>query len=330
MSGAMVGWGADLWGTGPISEGNMMKKSAVLFVWAAACVPLLAGGACAQQPAAAPSSGGGFADADALLGALERADEGMVTLTANIVYDKTFEVQGDPQTHKGKLYFVNKEQSEPGMPPAKSGGRKFAIEFTELWIGDVVRKDQEVYVFDGQWLVDKNFKQKQFIKKQVVPPGEKFDPLRVGEGPFPIPLGQKRADIQKRYVTALLPADDGLKAAEDASEAERRQMEKRKTHTAGAWQVKLDPRPEFVRDSDFKEIRLWYKRDGEGNLLPVMSRTIDKEGNVSVVALTEVQVQMEGKPRNQAAAVPKAVIDTDPPRDGWNVDIQEFRRHKEE
>lgn len=301
-----------------------MKRSftALVGAWAVVALPLAAGSCSAQPPSAPAVSAGEFGDADALLTALEKADEGLVTLTAKVVYDKTFEIQGDQQSRKGKLYFVNKAEA------GKAEGRKFAIVFNELWIGDVVRKDEQVFVFDGQWLVEKNFKEKMFIKRQVVPPGERFDPLRIGEGPFPIPLGQRRADIQKRYTTTLLSASDGLKAAEDASEADRKDVEKRKVHTAGTWQVKLEPKPEFARDDEFKEIRLWYKRGSDGNLMPVMSRTVDKEGNVSVVALTEVQIQMEGKSKNEGATVPREVIDTEPPRDGWNVDIQEFRRHK--
>lgn len=309
-----------------------MKKSfaAVLGAWAVVALPA-AGVACAQQPAAVAQNE--FPDADALLTSLEKADEGLVTLTAKVVYDKTFEIQGDQQSRKGKLYFVNRDEAvkaDAGRGDAGTQGRKFAIVFDELWIGDVVRKDQEVYVFDGQWLVEKNFKEKMFIKRQVVPPGERFDPLRIGEGPFPIPLGQRKADIQKRYATTLLPAGDGLKAADDASEDDRKDIEKRRAHTAGSWQVKLEPKPEFARDDEFKEIRLWYKRGADGNLMPVMSRTVDKEGNVSVVALTDVRIQMEGKPRNAGAMVPREVIDTEPPKDGWNVDIQEFRRHKAE
>lgn len=331
---------ADLRGAGPIFEGTMMKRSftALVGAWAVVSLPLLAGSCVAQEPVkqeAGGNVGGEFADADALLTALEKADEGMVTLTAKVVYEKTFEIQGDQQTRKGKLYFVNKQEAAAGAAPAKAGGaggRKFAIVFDELWIGDVVRKDQEVFVFDGQWLVEKNFKEKNFIKRQVVPPGEKFDPLRIGEGPFPLPLGQKKADIQKRYVATLLPAGDGLKAADDASEADKKTIEKRKAHTAGSWQVKLDPKPEFAREDSFKEIRLWYKRGSDGNLMPVMSRTVDTEGNVSVVALSDVQLQGVGKPVNEKAKVPREIVDTESPslKDGWNVDVQEFRRHKGE
>jgi len=319
----------------------MMKRSftALVGAWAVVALPLLAGSCVAQEPVK-QEAGGEFADADALLSALEKADEGMVTLTAKVVYEKTFEIQGDQQTRKGKLYFVNRDEAkkgEAGKPDAGKGdagtrGRKFAIVFDELWIGDVVRKDQEVFVFDGQWLVEKNFKEKNFIKRQVVPPGERFDPLRIGEGPFPLPLGQKKADIQKRYVATLLPAGDGLKAADDASEADKKVIEKRKAHTAGSWQVKLDPKAEFAREDSFKEIRLWYKRGSGGNLMPVMSRTVDTEGNVSVVALSDVQVQEVGKPVNEKAKVPREIVDTESPslKDGWNVDVQEFRRHKGE
>jgi hypothetical protein len=252
--------------------------------------------------------------------ALERADEGLISLTAKVEYDKTFELQGDRQLRKGKLYFVNKEEGKPGE-------RRFAIVFNELWIGDVVRKEEQIFVFDGQWLVEKDPAHKEFHKRQIVPPGEHFDPLRIGEGPLPIPIGQKRADIEQRFDATLLPAADGLVATADADAAEKSEVENRKEHVADGWQIKLIPKPAFERESDFKEVRLWYKRE-KGDLLPVMARTVNRDGDMSVVKLSDVQVQKQGVAKNAAAEVPQDVIDTRPPKEGWNIDIQEFRRPK--
>jgi len=46
-----------------------------------------------------------------------------------------------------------------------------------------------------------------FQKRQVVAPGESFDPLSI-DGPFPLPLGQKRETVLARFDVKLIE-DDG-------------------------------------------------------------------------------------------------------------------------
>ena len=191
--------------------------------------------ACAQEPpapaapvAAQPAAAqpGEFASADDLLKAMERADENLTSLTADIRYDRTFELQGDRQVRTGKLYFVS--GGKPGAEGAPATERRFAVAFKDLLVGDTFREEPKSYTFDGQWLVEKYPKENPplFIKRQVVPPGQKFDPLRIGEGPFPLPIGQKAADIRQRFDVQLLPAAAGLDAAADAEPADKASAEK--------------------------------------------------------------------------------------------------------
>lgn len=291
-----------------------MAHLAMAFVagWGAwfAAVP-----ACTQQPVVEPpqAPSGEFATADALLAALEKADAGMETLTANISHDVRFEIQGDRQVRKGKLYFENQTP------------RKFAVLFEELWIGDVVRKEQQLIVFDGEWLVEKNFKEKMMIKRQVVPPGQKFDPLKIGEGPLPIPLGQKKADVMLRFQAELKPVHDGLAPADEADASEKAEAQAFMRHVEGATQIRLIPRPEFIRDTEFSEVSLWYRRDKDGVLLPVMARTVGKNFNTTVVQLSGVHLQRQGQPRNPNADIPADLVRIDAPPAGWDFEQIPFR-----
>src|SRR5688572_17718868 len=109
-----------------------------------------AGGCLAQQPpaaggAAAPAAGG-VASADDLLNALERADQNLTSLKAQIRYDRTFELQGDRQIRLGDLYFVSTPKSGGG--PGAAPDRKFAVSFEHLQVGDVVRTEPKIYIFD--------------------------------------------------------------------------------------------------------------------------------------------------------------------------------------
>lgn len=273
----------------------------------------------AAQPAGQPTprSAADFADADALLTALEKADEGLVTLTADLNYDVRAEVQGDRQVRKGKLYFDNR-------PP-----RKFAVLFKELWLGDERRREEQLIVFDGEWLVEKNMQDKAMIKRQVVPPGQKFDPLKIGEGPLPIPIGQKKSDVMLRFAAEIKPVEDGLAAEPEASPQEKTEVEAIKAHVAGATQVKLVPKPEFLRDTDFTEVRLWYRRNTDGDLLPVMARTLSKNLNTTVVQLSNVHVQKKGAAQDPAAEVPQELVRIDAPPPGWDFQQIPFRHHVE-
>lgn len=255
-----------------------------------------------------PAPGAGFANADELLVTLEDADKGMRTLVADISYDKVLATVGDRQTRLGKLYFDN------GVGGA---GRRFAIRFDKLYTGPREESDPEIYVFDGQWLLQKHPKAKWYEKRQVVPPGQKFDPLKIGEGPFPIPIGQKRDDILARYNAELLKPEEGLNP-KDKDQADLISF------VAGSYQLRLVPRADRPDQDKFKEIRLWYRADKGGNLLPVMARTIQvspepgEDGDESLVRLLNVKLNLEIPPGETDTATPPAA-------EGWDGQVVDFR-----
>jgi outer membrane lipoprotein-sorting protein len=148
------------------------------------------------------------------------------------------------------------------------------------------------------------------IKREVVPAGRAFDPLKIGEGPFPVPIGQKRDDILKRFVAELLPAEDGIVGNVPSDTQKLKDF----VTKAKAYQLKLTPKP--GQDQDFKEVRLWYApQEKTGILLPVMARTVNQQDDVSVVEL--VDVKLNGEP-------PAEVFDAQAP-DGWAVTVEELR-----
>lgn len=262
--------------------------------------PAPATGSTRVVPAPTPGKPGEFANAGELLTALETADAGMKSLAADIIYDRFFELDDDRQTRKGTLLYRNATTNAEG----NAVPRAFAIHFDWLQAGERLEKKPQWYVCDGQWLLESWPDEKRYKRRRLVAPGETFDPLKIGEGPLPIPIGQKKADILARYDAVLMDSADGL------------DDDKQKALAAGAWQLKLTPRTEFAESDEFREVRLWYRRDEGGRLLPRMARTNNRSGDISTVLLMNVKLEVD---------IPEGTLDTAPPA-GFDGESEDFRR----
>lgn len=230
--------------------------------------------------------------AEDLLRALERAGDGVRTLSANVLYDRRFLLQGDRHVREGRLYFAQQALMEGSRPT-----RAFGIHFETLYVGDRLENDPQTWVFDGRWLTESRPAEKRITRREMARLGENFDPLRVGEGPMPLPIGQAADEILAKYDAELLDARDG--AGEEAAA-----YLPVPTH-----QLRLVP---IEEREDLREIRLWYAKD---TLLPRVAWTRNRAGDESFVVLANVRTNEplpEGALRidEQAAAA-----------DGWDVQV---------
>lgn len=240
-----------------------------------------------------------------ILLALEKADAELKTLQADMMYDRVFGIAGDRRIRIGHLYFQNDGPASPGALPR----RRFAFRTDTLQIGSRLQAEQLDLIFDGAWLIERNHGTKQFIARRIVKEGESFDPLRLGEGPFPVPIGQKRNEILKRYDAELLPAEQGLEANDDTPES----LERLRAFVKDTYQVHLTPKAEIREGEELRDVRLWYAPVGgaSGRLLPKLARTVNRSQDVSLVQLVGWKVN---------EAVPTDVLDTTPPTDpAWQV-----------
>jgi hypothetical protein len=71
--------------------------------------------------------------------------------------------------------------------------------------GDSVKQD---YLLVGEWLVERNFDIKKVVRYQVRRPGEKLNLLSLGEGPFPLPIGQSREAVYSQFDVKRMPTPD--------------------------------------------------------------------------------------------------------------------------
>ena len=156
----------------------------------------------ADAPAAGSSSASGtlaaprFADAAALLDAVERAAATLRDFRAAVTLETADDVTGDVERRLGSLVLVQEE--------GKPATRRFAVVF-EKFIDGAGRMDERPvrYLYADGWLTEADFTQRTLIRRQLARAGEGYDPLRPGEGPVPLPIGQRRADVQARFHAAL-------------------------------------------------------------------------------------------------------------------------------
>jgi hypothetical protein len=70
------------------------------------------------------------------------------------------------------------------------------------------------YLLEGDWVIDRVYGRsendpggRRETRRQIRKPGEKVDLLKLGEGPFPLPIGQPRDSVRAQFEVTRLPDD---------------------------------------------------------------------------------------------------------------------------
>ena len=110
---------------------------------------------------------------------------------------------------------------------------------------------------------------KQFIKRELVPPDEKeVDPFELGNGPIPLPIGQTKESVLSKFdVTRIAKPEDGP-------------LSKIEVQVVG---LHLVPKSK----EEWAFVDLFYDPT---NWLPVGVRTVEKDGTKRISRLTNIQV----------------------------------------
>jgi len=116
-----------------------------------------------------------------------------LSATLSYAYVTVFPVT-DRITKEGTLLFARGEPND-----------RFRVHFTKKIAAGTVDRSEELYVFDGQWLIIRNDKAKTVTKQQIAREGERTDPFAIGKGPFPLPFGQRRDVMLKHFRISLKP-----------------------------------------------------------------------------------------------------------------------------
>lgn len=135
-----------------------------------------------------------------LLNKIEAATAKLDTLKARIKYTRIQTLTGDQQERYGDFYYAASVDRTP---------TRFAVLFDRLVIADTKRSARPMqtwYIFDGNWLLERDHDAKQAVRRELVPKGGERDGIiSLGGGQMPIPLKLKADEVLKAYHVKRLP-----------------------------------------------------------------------------------------------------------------------------
>jgi hypothetical protein len=269
----------------------------------------------AQQEVAKPSSGSAtsttsataaspvdstaqFQSTEAMLSALEKAGDAIRSLRANVIYDRVDAVSENRERRTGQIVLTQDSQQ------LKS--RTLAIMFDQFIDASGHASPQtQRFVFHGGWLFEFDDARHQLIARELVAPGEQLDPLRIGEGPVPIPIGQKKDEVLRRFEVQMAPLPE-------------QPLLKRLVNIQG---LVMRPKLNAGVDPDLAEIYVWYDL---GTLMPVAVAATTKGGDQKILLLTKLELNKE------LDVTAKALLATDPPATtekgaAWRRDVRPYK-----
>jgi hypothetical protein len=146
---------------------------------------------------------------------------------------------------------------------------KFLVHFSNRISGGRLHKVDEKDMFGGRWYIEENSETKTFDKREVRRESDPGNPYRLGEGPFPVPFGQKKADILREFeVTPGAPSE------KDPSNTDH---------------LHLVPRPGSDSQGKYAVVDVWVAREGPESGLPVKVETTKKRGTGEVDSFITIE-----------------------------------------
>jgi hypothetical protein len=218
----------------------------------------------AQQPAANANPGAASAltpdsPVDDVLDALDRRGDELNDFTANVTLGDVDTSVGNETKMSGKMW----------MQRVGPDDARLRVLFDRKQVNDQQAKgERQEFMLAGGMLTERNYVDHKEIRRQVLQPGQKMNLLKLGEGPFPLPLGQDKADVHKMFeVKKVAPAQDD---------------------PPGTVHVQLTPKPASQFADRFATIDFWVDPQSR---MPVRIVTMDPNGTTQrTTELKDVKV----------------------------------------
>jgi outer membrane lipoprotein-sorting protein len=200
---------------------------------------------------------------DEVLDALHRRGDGLRDFAASVVLRETDSITMDSFERVGRVYYQKPDDANA----------RLRVVFEHRRVGNRQREQRVEYLLQDEWLWDRDYENRLQVKRQVLRPGERVNLLKLGEGPFPLPIGQPREDVYAQFDVKMLKGDT----------------------PANHRQVRLIPRPGSQFERNFSTIDVVVDMTSG---MPVQIQTTDADGATSrTTILSDLKVN-EGLPRN--------------------------------
>lgn len=226
------------------------------------CVFACAGCASAQD-AKPPASLSQQSSVDQVLDALERRGRDLRALRAEVKLTEMDTTLNDSFVRSGSFALQNRPD----------GSTRAHVVFDRKVVDEKPISEKIEYALDGGTLIERNYNRKRQTTRSVLRPGERMNLLKLGEGPFPLPIGQKREDVLNQFdVKKVDPAKDD---------------------PPDTIQLSLIPKAGTSLARKFKSIDTWVNIADE---LPMRIKTLDFNGTTErTTDLAKVQVNTDLK-----------------------------------
>lgn len=245
-----------------------------------------AGPASADAPVDLPPN----ATVDQVLDALDARGRSLREFTAVVSITEGDPDVGNVTVRSGHVWFQKKGEDD---------GR-IRVTFDKVVRGRIVFNNEKVeYLLDNGWLIDRNYKAKSETRRQVLRPGEKMNLLKLGEGPFPLPIGQRKEEVHHQFDVKLLSAD-----AADGKDL------------AGMIHVQLKPKKGMQFARKFGLIDVWINR--AISFPAQISTDTPDQSDPKITRLQDVQINPAGGLKEADFTLPKV----DPQE--WNFHTEPF------
>jgi len=223
---------------------------------------------------------------------LEKSGATIRSMSGALAYEKFDALVEESERRFGRIVLESSE-----------GKRRFAILFDEF-VDGTGRSDRSIdhWIYADGWLSQQDHRNRSFTRRQIVAPGREFDPLALGEGPIPIPIGQKRAEVLARFEVAETepPQDVPLLAT--------------LRNVAG---LRLVPKPETEMARTTEAIELFFDRT---TLAPTGVVIRERNGNRTIARIASPVVNGDVRPEDRALL---EVPNPDP--EAWAIDVRPWK-----
>lgn len=194
------------------------------------------------------------AEVDRILDLIDAQSAGLKTYQGRVSMENYDDLADESERRFGRVWLMSPADGAPV-------DRQAAVVFDRLVESSGrIRERTEHWVYREGILSDYDHEAKRLVRRRIVDAGQKRDPLRLGEGPIPIPIGQRKSDILASF---------GVETAAAVPERLARNAD-------GVVGLRLVPKPgtKLAETGDMVTIDYWVRStDGE----PVAIEVIEKD-----------------------------------------------------